>query len=256
MPTVAELSDPYANYLLPVLATTPGVCEVCRTSVAGDYPRCHKCNDAAHVLDGTADAVVPIALATKGEQFAHELWAYKNSPNAGVRRRFQFRLAAVLWRWLDRHERCVAAAAGASAAQFSLVTVVPASRVRDDVHPLARLVGELVAVTRERYRPVLVPTPGVAQERQHDCGRYGAASEVVGQDVLVVDDTWTTGGHAQSAACALKAGGASSVAVVVLGRHFSLQQQEPYRAAAAAYYREAKRQGWNWEVCAVERGHP
>jgi hypothetical protein len=37
--------------------------------------------------------------------------------------------------------------------------------------------------------------------------------------VLVVDDTWVSGGSAQSVAAALKLAGARRVAVVVLGRH-------------------------------------
>ena len=40
-----------------------------------------------------------------------------------------------------------------------------------------------------------------------------------GGDVLVVDDTWVSGGSAQSTAAALKLAGARRVAVVVLGRH-------------------------------------
>jgi orotate phosphoribosyltransferase len=42
---------------------------------------------------------------------------------------------------------------------------------------------------------------------------------VAGGDVLVVDDTWVSGGSAQSTAAALKLAGARRVAVVVLGRH-------------------------------------
>jgi adenine/guanine phosphoribosyltransferase-like PRPP-binding protein len=37
--------------------------------------------------------------------------------------------------------------------------------------------------------------------------------------VLLLDDTWTSGGTAQSAAVALKRAGARSVTVVVVGRH-------------------------------------
>ena len=42
---------------------------------------------------------------------------------------------------------------------------------------------------------------------------------MTGADVLVVDDTWVSGGSAQSVAVALKLAGARRVAVVVLGRH-------------------------------------
>jgi adenine/guanine phosphoribosyltransferase-like PRPP-binding protein len=37
--------------------------------------------------------------------------------------------------------------------------------------------------------------------------------------VLLVDDTWVSGGSAQSAAAALKLAGARRVALVVIGRH-------------------------------------
>jgi orotate phosphoribosyltransferase len=37
--------------------------------------------------------------------------------------------------------------------------------------------------------------------------------------VLLVDDTWVSGGSGQSAAAALKTAGARRVALVVLGRH-------------------------------------
>ena len=37
--------------------------------------------------------------------------------------------------------------------------------------------------------------------------------------VLLIDDTWTTGANAQSAAAALKAAGAQRVAALVIGRY-------------------------------------
>ena len=39
--------------------------------------------------------------------------------------------------------------------------------------------------------------------------------------MLLIDDTWTTGANAQSAAAALKAAGAGPVAAVVIGRHLN-----------------------------------
>jgi hypothetical protein len=49
--------------------------------------------------------------------------------------------------------------------------------------------------------------------------RTCAASTPAGADVLVVDDTWVSGGSAQSAAVALKLAGARRVAIIVIGRH-------------------------------------
>jgi orotate phosphoribosyltransferase len=42
-----------------------------------------------------------------------------------------------------------------------------------------------------------------------------------GQSVLLIDDTWTTGANAQSAAAALKVAGAGPIGAVVIGRHLN-----------------------------------
>jgi orotate phosphoribosyltransferase len=55
--------------------------------------------------------------------------------------------------------------------------------------------------------------------RALDPGRFLAPRPLPGAAVLLVDDTWTTGSTAQSAAIALRSAGARSVAAVVLGRH-------------------------------------
>lgn len=85
MPTVLDLSAPYANHLLPVLANGAGVCGVCHTSVAGSYPLCYQCRRARSALSVTADAVAFTALAVKTQQLARELWVYKNGPTEDIR---------------------------------------------------------------------------------------------------------------------------------------------------------------------------
>ena len=60
--------------------------------------------------------------------------------------------------------------------------------------------------------------------------RYRDTRKLDGETVLLLDDTWTAGGHAQSAAHTLLAAGASKVALVVIGRHVSVNstyQVEP-----------------------------
>jgi len=250
--TVDGVSGPYANFLLPVLPVATGVCPVCHTSVAGDYARCYQCNRARRQLDSTADAVVPIALAVKGEQLAHELWHYKNSPRVAVRQRFQIGLAAVTWRWLAHHEPCVVAASGAH--EFGVVTHVPSANPRSGGHPLEHMLRAQVGATRTRYERLLTPTPGVEQFREYDDRRFVATRRADREDVLLVDDTWTTGAHAQSAASALKRAGASHVGIVVIGRHFNRQPPDEYRDPAESYYRQARQRGWRWERCCLDPG--
>jgi hypothetical protein len=60
--------------------------------------------------------------------------------------------------------------------------------------------------------------PGGVQGRDLDPERFSASPPPRAR-VLLLDDTWTTGSSAQSAAMALRRAGARSVIFVVLGRH-------------------------------------
>ena len=73
MATVVGLSARYANFLVHPLLPGSGVCQVCRGPAKAGYPACWLCNEAARLLGtGEADAVVPVSLALKGEQYANE----------------------------------------------------------------------------------------------------------------------------------------------------------------------------------------
>ena len=248
MATVFELSEPYRNHLISVLPRGRGVCATCWTAVDPGYRLCFPCR-IAHDAYGRrlADVVVPIALAVKRGQLAHELWHYKYDLDVTVRRRLEFRLAAVLWRFLEQHEAHVAEAVGVT--QFSTVTTVPGTRQRDDEHPLVRIVGTLVGQTRSRYQPLLTPGLGASVEgRAVLADRYRATRALTDHpDVLLIDDTWTTGGRAQSAAIALHDAGAARVALVVLGRHFDRSF-----GYGEAYYQQTRARKFNWDTCCLE----
>ena len=84
MPTVGELSSPFENYLLPVLASGVAVCTFCHSTVQGGYTRCYQCAQAVSILPHTADAVSFVGLALKGGQFARDLWVYKRRGDEDV----------------------------------------------------------------------------------------------------------------------------------------------------------------------------
>src|SRR5262249_19814387 len=71
-----------------------------------------------------------------------------------------------------------------------------------------------------RYEQVLKPAPDAEDSRRFDMDRFVAQRKLDGADVLLIDDTWTSGVHAQSAALTLKSAGAGRVGLVVVGRHF------------------------------------
>ena len=132
MASVFELSEPYRNHLVSVLPPGPGVCAICWRAVDPGYRFCYPCRVARDAYGRRlAEVVVPIALAVKRQQLAHELWHYKYDVDGRVRR-------------------------------FDIVTTVPGTRPRADDHPLVRIAGTLVGQTRDRYQPVLTlgPAPG------------------------------------------------------------------------------------------------
>jgi predicted amidophosphoribosyltransferase len=237
MPTVSHLTALYENLLLGPRPGS-GVCSVCFNFTDG-YRRCYACTHNEDCLD----AVAPISYSPAHEQLHHVLASYKRLTGE-VARRFTVELAAILWRWLVQHERCVANAAGASA--FELVTTVPSGdSERDEHHPLRRMVGVLVGPTRGRHERLLRRSAVELETRAFSPQRYDVVRPLRGEAVLLIDDTWTTGANAQSAVAALKAAGAGPVGAVVIGRHVNREWHENDRLLRALT------SPFSWEECVL-----
>jgi predicted amidophosphoribosyltransferase len=193
-----------------------GVCSICHTFINPDYVLCYPCSREVQYLD----AVVPITYSEHLGQVHTALRGYKDGVVA-AKNYATPRLAAILWRFLEAHEPCIARAAGALGSKFDLVTTVPSStRARDDQRGHLRwIVGTGCRVTADRYERVLRPAPSAPEGREFDPDRYQVARRLEGLDVLLVDGTWTTGSHGQSAAGALKRAGARTAGMVVIGHH-------------------------------------
>jgi predicted amidophosphoribosyltransferase len=213
VPPFVELSASYANVMLRP-RPGPEVCACCFDLTAG-ATRCYHCaHDAAFI-----DAMAAISYSIGGEQLHYALAGYKRYTGMPARY-FTAGLAAVLWRHLADHEACLARAAAVDG--FDLVTTVPSSDAgRDETHPLHRLVGELVKPLHPRYERLLRRTDVAVTAHRFNADRYRTGAGLGGRTVLLIDDTWTTGANAQSAAAALKAAGAGRVAALVIGRYIN-----------------------------------
>ncbi|MGI8628679.1 MAG: hypothetical protein ACR2LV_00705 [Solirubrobacteraceae bacterium] len=215
--------------------------EVCRTcfNFTNGYARCYACAHQPACLD----VVAPVSYSIAHEQLHHALAGYKRL-TWDVARRLGVELAAVLWRFLVEHETCVAKAAGVEG--FELVTTVPSgSRERDAGHPLRRIVGELVGPTRGRHEQLLRRSVTGVETRAFDRRKYESVRVLCGEPVLLIDDTWTTGANAQSAAAALKAAGAGAVGTVVIGRHLNREWHENDRRLRGIT------RPFDWTCCAL-----
>ncbi len=213
MATVRELSDPYANFMRnPLPPEAEGICSRCLTFTTG-YDLCYPCSQREQVVD----AVLPISYSVHLGQLHTALRGYKDSSRT-VSQRFTLELAAVLWRFLDRHEGCLAARVVVH--EFEIVTTVPStSPERDAEHPLRRIVGRIVGHTRDRYERLLTPSGVEVDPRAFDPRRYRCGRPLAGESILLIDDTWTTGANLESAAAVLRETGASRIGAVVVGRH-------------------------------------
>jgi hypothetical protein len=235
--TVRELTAAYADILM-TPRPGPAVCVECFNLTRG-YGSCYACAGRPRILA----TVVPISYSIAHEPLHQALALYKRS-TAAAAQRHSAELAAILWRFLAVHERCVARASGV--ARFALVTTVPSSDPgRDAQHPLRRIVAELVRPTRSRYRRLLVPSAVDKPPRTFDASRFVPLRRLAGEPVLLIDDTWTTGASAQSAAVALRHAGSGPVAAVVIGRHVNREWHENdarLRALAGRF---------DWADCAV-----
>jgi hypothetical protein len=179
-----------------------------------------------------ADAVAPIGYAVRGEPLADDLRRYKSERVAPAEAAAAaVRLREMLSAFLADRGRSVWAAAGMSGGP-SAVAVVPSGQGRPGAHPLAGLVRPSVSLPMVR----LSIAPREIHTRGVNPGWVRVGDPVAGADMLVVDDTWVSGGSAQSTAAALKLAGARRVAVVVLGRHVN-----PADPRSAAFLEAAKK---------------
>ncbi len=248
MATVQELTSSYTGVLVAVPPVQDGVCDVCRSATGPGFPICYQCKEARAALGSRrADVVVPISLSIKGAQWATDLARYKNTAIPGSEH-IALRVAAVLWRFLETHEGCVARSAGVD--RFDVVTTPPSQAGRSGEHRLDAAVSRVVEPTATRYAQLLSGGPGSTPERTFPDDRYVCGRDLTGQAVLLIDDQWTTGSRTQPAAAALKAAGARSVTVVVLGRHVDPAST---RAGNAEFVAAHARSPFSWEDCAVHQ---
>lgn len=245
MSRLEEVSEIYEGAMRNVLAAAPSVCAGCHTLIDADrgFSTCFRCgHDPAHIA-----AVVPITYSVNLGQMHTVLRGYKDGYHPAERQRSTYRLAAVLLRFLLIHEPCVAKASGAG--KFDVITSVPSSTAERDERGAFRELLSYCGPLHNRTKRVLVPTGKAASNRDFNPIRYKTTEDLAGANVLLLDDTWTTGGHAQSAACALRTGGAAAVALVVIGRHIT--PEWPVGGGKTAQEAIDALPPFDWDTCCV-----
>ncbi|WP_214412926.1 phosphoribosyltransferase [Sphaerisporangium fuscum] len=186
---------------------------MCRGPANPGWSRCYTCEQHLRAAQSlVADVVVPISYAVKRQQHAHALAAYKAAYSPPE---VQTDLLNLLLLFIVDHHPCVSRAAGVD--QWSHAAVVPSTKGRPGEHPLRALIGDRLRLPWAELTANLKVSPDL---RAFHEDRFSASPDgLAGAQVLLLDDTWTTGARVQSASYALKQAGATRVAAIVLGRH-------------------------------------
>ncbi len=201
-----------ASYLRNPLEPAPGICYVCRGPADPRWTRCYACEQhLATAQSKVANVVVPISYAVKRQQHAYALAAYKAAvPSPAI----QLDLLNLLLVFVADHHGCIARAARVD--RWTHLAVVPSTKGRPGEHPLRALIGDRIQLPWAE----LTANPKIPSDsRKFHPDRFSAGEDLGGAQILLLDDTWTTGSRVQSASYALRKAGASKVAAIVLGRH-------------------------------------
>ena len=186
---------------------------------------------------------MPISLYEPGSQLHHVLREYKDGRSEAVRREFTTRLGALLHRFIRDHGDCIRAVS----ADWSIVTSVPSSEDRPGAHPLERVI-ELSSELGPSYRTTLRRGPASIDHNQANDEGFVVFDDVEGESVLLLDDTFTSGARAQSAASALQLAGAEVLAMAPIGRFIRPEWNEEARSL----FDSARAAGFDFDVCCLQ----
>lgn len=222
-----------------------GVCSICRapTPIGAQgthYARCFTCNNGQYstVLSG----FVPICYSVH-EGLEGALWRVKNENANGW---LQLPLASLLHTFLDNHLKCIEDAYGGA---FDVGVTVPSSKQRNGVNHLDSLLSCVRKWPIKWERDILTKmrSESAAERRQRIVPDLFAADPSVNRKrVLLLDDTFTSGGTMASAAHALRDAGATCVVGISFGRQLNSNREE-----ARDLISELPQRPLDIETCAV-----
>jgi predicted amidophosphoribosyltransferase len=210
---------------------TPQVaCATC-TAPVDAYTYCvhcqrHRNSQYGHAL---ADLVVPLAYAWEGQsQLGKDVYTYKR--DTGLRAASAFgNLAALVWTFSALHAQCPGRQLDAP---LTALAVTPSLRGNAGLS-----LAKLAVLLPKAWRTI----PLQPSANYGDAGRTLNPAHFRIPDpaparsahVLLLDDTWVTGGHSQSAAIALTAAGAAQVTILPICRllEWRWPANEIYRAS-------------------------
>jgi hypothetical protein len=226
----------------------PGrTCPVCSTTTNPGYSWCRACD--GHRSFGTsrptADHVGILTYAVEGKQSHYLMRGYKASEPVSIQEHRSV-VTLLAFAGLYLHMECLGRIASLPVTHWTSVPSLPA---KPGEHPLHQILGPIMVNIPEIP---LTAAVNVSAPRAFRDNHFFAAYQLpYASHVLVIDDTWTSGGHAQSAALAVKFAGASKVSILSLARYFreSYGDNEKFASEYLTQDYDPRRCPWRPEGC-------
>lgn len=219
-----RITDQIAPELVPPPNDAPDVCPMCRSWRPDADTLCWNCTRVHDLLSRPCPTVIPISLYCKPSLLRDRLTLYKDGSDH-ERQAYPPVIAAIVDRFFLEHGTALSTVVGG----WDVITVVP-STDREPPQPLEVALAALPARRLERPRVLLTRGSGEVDHNKMSDDAFRATEAIQGSRVLLLDDVYTTGATAQSAASALHLAGATVCAVVAIGRRVNPDWRPGIRA--------------------------
>jgi adenine/guanine phosphoribosyltransferase-like PRPP-binding protein len=177
-------------------------------------------------------------------QLHHVLRHYKTKQYPDLHDRFGAQVASLLSYFLTTNGNCIEHAAGG---KWDVITTVPSSGDRGGRHPLVTAINR-VSGLRDQYEPLLKRGSATISHLAASDDGYEVTRPLDGERILLVDDTFTSGSRAQSAASRLSLDGGDVVAIVPLGRVIN----PAFSETVSEYWKQRRKTPFTFDTCCLE----
>jgi len=213
-----------------------GVCQWCHGLLAGRVDMCFNCDENSRALDGIVQPIIPVSLYAKPSRLRDWLTFYKDDGDVAADENAREAIGTVLERFFaENHEW--ANSLGADGA-----IVVP-STLRPPPHPLAVLLQARGSLPFDVTYGLSRTTENLGHN-QPSKDAFAAAEDLRGRRILLLDDVYTSGARAQSAAYALRSVGAEVAGLFIIGRRYN----PGYSEQSAAVFEQQSAAPFTWSV--------
>jgi predicted amidophosphoribosyltransferase len=219
-----RITDGIAPELVPPPNDGRDVCPMCRSWRPEVDSLCWNCTRVHELLSRPCTTVIPISLYCKPSPMRDRLTLYKDG-DEHHRQVYAPLIAAIVERFFHEHGDALTEVIGG----WDVITVVP-SADREPPHPLGAALEALPTRHLHPASMLLTRGPGEVDHNKMSDDAFLATEDTRGSRVLVLDDVYTTGATAQSAASALQLAGMAVCAVVVVARRVNPEYKPEVRA--------------------------